>query len=124
MGKFFSNRVDSDTKDEDVTTSRCTEEFIGNNSFSSRAVVCVEAYQKFAGLYNFLLITTSTDEPLMNLQSRLVINGTSYENGQKFISQFLKGLSKDTNGKEKIGKEKTTAKSQVDATPSNTKEAK
>jgi len=94
MGKFFSNRVNNDTKDEDVTTSRCTEEFIGNNNFSSRAVVCVEAYQKFSGLYNFLLFTTSTDEPLMNLQSNLIINGTSYENGKKFISQFLQGLSK------------------------------
>jgi serine protease Do len=111
MGKFFSNRVDSNTKDEDVTTSRCTEEFIGNNNFSSRAVVCVEAYQKFSGLYNFLLFTSSTDEPLMNLQSRLVINGTSYENGQKFISQFLKELNKES-------KNKATAE------PSNAKEAK
>jgi serine protease Do len=129
MGKFFSNRVDSNTKDEDVTTSRCTEEFISNNDFNSRAVVCVEAYQKFAGLYNFLLFTNSTDEPLMNLQSRLVINGTSYENGQKFMSQFLKGLSKD-NHKEQANKEKSAvAKKTVEqaattSSSSTTKEAK
>ena len=95
VGKMFSNRVAGDTKDANVTTSHCTEEFIGNNNFTSRAVVCVESYQKFAGLYNFLLFTTSTDEPLMNLQSRLVMNGVSYENGQKFIKQFLSVFSKE-----------------------------
>jgi S1-C subfamily serine protease len=95
VGKMFSNRVAGDTKDANVTTSHCTEEFIGNNNFTSRTVVCVEAYQKFAGLYNFLLFTTSTDEPLMNLQSRLVMNGVSYENGQKFIKQFLSVFSKE-----------------------------
>lgn len=95
MGKFFSNRVNGNTKDENVTTSHCTEEFIAKDKFSSRAVVCVESYQKFAGLYNFILFTSSTDEPLMNLQSRLVINGVSYENGQKFIQQFLAAFSKE-----------------------------
>lgn len=95
VGKMFSNRVTGDTKDENVTTSHCTEDFIENNKFTSRAVVCVESYQKFAGLYNFLLFTTSTDEPLMNLQSRLVMNGVSYENGQKFIKQFLSILGKE-----------------------------
>ena len=31
----------------------------------------------------------------MNLQSRLVMNGVSYENGQKFIKQFLSILGKE-----------------------------
>jgi S1-C subfamily serine protease len=93
-GKFFNNRVNSNTKDEDITTSHCKEEFINKDDFSSRAVVCVEAYKKFAGLYNFTLFTTTTDEPLMNLQSRLDIDGVSFENGQKFVSQFLAGFIK------------------------------
>lgn len=98
MGKFFSNRVSGNTKDENLTTGHCAEEFIGKDNFSSRAVVCVESYQKFAGLYNFILFTTSTDEPLMSLQSRLIINGVSYENGQKFIQQFLQAFSKEKSG--------------------------
>lgn len=94
MGKFFDNRVNSNTKDEDITTSNCKEEFIANNNFSGRAVVCVEAYKKFAGIYNFMLFTSTTDEPLMNLQSRLDIDGVSFENGQKFVAQFLAGFVK------------------------------
>lgn len=94
MSKFFSNRVRGNTKDDNLTTPHCTEEFIANNKVSSRAVLCVEAYQKFAGLYDFTLFTTSVDEPLMNLQSRLEINGVSYENGRKFALQFLSAFSK------------------------------
>jgi hypothetical protein len=94
MGKFFSNRVHGNTKDDNLTTPHCAEEFIANNKVSSRAVLCVEAYQKFAGLYDFTLFTTSTDEPLMNLQSRLEINGVSYENGRKFALEFLSVFAK------------------------------
>jgi serine protease Do len=95
MGKFFSNRVHGNTKDDDLTTPRCAEEFIANNNTSRRAVLCVEAYQKFAGLYDFTLFTTSTDESLMNLQSRLEINGVSYDNGRKFAMEFLSAFAKE-----------------------------
>lgn len=92
--KSFNNRVNTKVKDEDLTTPRCAEEFIAKEDFSSRAVVCVQAYKKFAGLYDFILFTSSTDESLMNLQSRLDIDGVSFENGQKFVSQFLTSFSK------------------------------
>lgn len=105
MSTFFNNRVRGNTKDENLTTPHCTEQFIGNNNTSSRAVLCVEAYQKFAGLYDFTLFTTSTDEPLMSLQSRLEINGVSYENGQKFALQFLQGFAKDKAPAIKAAKE-------------------
>ncbi|RYZ97785.1 MAG: serine protease [Moraxellaceae bacterium] len=95
MGKFFSNEVRGNTKDETLTTPHCAERFIGNNNFSARGVVCVEAYQKFSGLYNFAIITASTDEPLMNLQSQLILNGVSYENGHKFATQYLATFAKD-----------------------------
>lgn len=96
MGKFFSNRIHGNTKSEHLTTPHCTEQFVANNNFKTRAVICVEAYQKFAGLYDFTLFTSSSDEALMNLQSRLEVNGVSYENGQKFALQFLAAFAKDT----------------------------
>lgn len=104
MGKFFGNGAHGNTKDQTLTTPHCTEEFIANKSFSGRAVLCVEAYQKFSGLYDFTLLTNSTDEPLMNLQSRLELNGVSYENGQKFAMQYLNALSKNSETKEQEAK--------------------
>lgn len=96
IGKSFNVRVNSNIKDVDMTTPQCTEEFIANQGFKGRAIVCVQAYKKFAGLYDFVLFTSSTDESRMNLQSRLEVNGVSFENGHKLISQFLTGLSKDS----------------------------
>lgn len=95
MSKFFSNKVTANTKDKTLTTPHCTEQFISHKNYSGRAVLCVEAYQKFDGLYDFTLITASSDEPLMSLQSRLELNGVSYENGQKFIAQFLTNFNKE-----------------------------
>lgn len=96
MGKFFSNGPRGNTKDKTLTTPHCTEDFIGHNNFRARAVVCVEAYQKFSGLYDFTLLTASSDEPLINLQSRLELKGVSYANGQKFITQFLASFDKES----------------------------
>lgn len=99
VGKSFNNRVNSNIKDEDLTTPRCTEDFIAKDKFSGRAVVCVQAYKKFAGLYDFILFTSSTDESFMNLQSRLDVDGVSFENGQKMVSQFLAGFAKNQDVK-------------------------
>lgn len=96
MGKFFSNEIRGNTKDKTLTTPHCTEQFINNRNYTARAVLCVEAYQKFDDLYNFKLITATSDEPLMNLQSSLELNGVSYANGQKFVTQFLASFDKES----------------------------
>jgi serine protease Do len=95
MGKFFSNKARGNTKDKTLTTPHCTEDFIGNKNFSGRAVLCVEAYQKFDHLYNFTLQVASSDEAQINLQSSLDIEGVSYENGQKMVSRFLADFDKE-----------------------------
>jgi hypothetical protein len=59
-----------------------------------RAVTCVRAYRKFAGLYNFTLLATSTDDPNANLLSRLDLAGVSYENGMRATRAFLSALGR------------------------------
>ena len=44
-------------------------------------MTCVRAYRKFEGLYNFTLLTASTNAAESSLQSRLDVSGVSYENG-------------------------------------------
>jgi serine protease Do len=96
MGKFFSNDVRGNTKDKTLTTPHCAEQFINNRNYTARAVLCVEAYQKFDDLYNFKLITATSDEALMNLQSSLELNGVSYANGQQFVTHFLASFDKES----------------------------
>jgi len=56
--------------------------------------MCVRAYRKFTGLYDFALLAASTDEPLMNLQSRIDARGVSYANGMRVTRAFLEALSR------------------------------
>lgn len=81
-------------KDHHLTAPRCTEKFVRTKTLPLRAVTCVRAYRKFEGLYNFTLLTASTDDASASLQSRLDVNGVSYENGVRATRAFLSALGR------------------------------
>lgn len=85
----FKNERFGGHKDQRRTGPDCTEQFVKNKELPMRAVMCVRAYRKFPGLYDFALLTASTDESLMSLQSRLDVKGVSYENGLRISRTFL-----------------------------------
>jgi serine protease Do len=80
--------------DKRLTTPMCTEQFVRTRSLPLRAVTCVRAYRKFEGLYNFTLLTASTDHPQASLQSRVDVSGVSYENGMRTTRAFLAALGR------------------------------
>ncbi len=86
------------SKDTRLTGPSCTEQFVKNRRLPLRAVTCVRAYRKFAGLYKFTLLTATTDDPAANLQSRLDVVGVSYANGMRTTRAFLAAL--DRTGKQ------------------------
>jgi len=90
----FKNENFGNYKDKRLTGPTCTEQFVRNGNLPMRAVMCVRAYRKFDGLYDFALLTSSTDEGKMNLQSRLDARGVSYENGLRASRAFLESLSR------------------------------
>jgi S1-C subfamily serine protease len=89
----FKNEQFGGNKDSRMTGPSCTEEFIKSKDLPLRAVLCVRAYRKFSGLYDFALLTATTDQGLMSLQSRLDAHGVSYENGLRLSRVFLDSLS-------------------------------
>ncbi len=91
---MFDGQVYSTAKSETITPASCTEDFIKHNNISLRALVCAEAYHKFKELYDFTLITASTDDSEMSLQSMINIQGVSYSNGMKLVNQFLQGIDR------------------------------
>lgn len=95
--KMFSNQVYSSAKSETITPAACTEDFIQHHNISLRALVCAEAYHKFKDLYDFTLITASTDDSQMSLQSMINIQGVSYRNGTKLIGQFLQAIDRSAD---------------------------
>ncbi|MGX4642324.1 S1 family peptidase [Massilia sp. SYSU DXS3249] len=82
------------TRDARLTGPLCSERFVHSNTLALRAVTCVRAYRKFPGLYNFTLLTASTDNPQASLQSRLDVAGVSYENGMRVTRAFLNALGR------------------------------
>ena len=89
----FKNENFGSSKDARLTGPSCTEQFVRNKDVPLRAVLCVRAYRKFAGLYDFALLTATTDQGLMNLQSRLDARGVSYDNGMRLSRVFLEAIS-------------------------------
>ena len=81
-------------KDTRLTGPMCTEKFVKTKTLPLRVVTCVRAYRKFAGLYNFTLLTASTDDGTANLQSRLDVSGVSYANGLRATRAFLEALGR------------------------------
>ncbi|MCS0628427.1 serine protease [Telluria mixta] len=81
-------------RDTRLTRPACAEMFVHTATLPVRAVTCVRAYRKFAGLYNFTLLAASTDDPHANLQSRLDLAGVSYENGMRATRAFLSALGR------------------------------
>lgn len=95
---LYDGQVFSTAKSETITPAYCTEDFVGHNTISVRALVCAEAYHKFKDLYDFTLITASADDSDKSLQSMINIQGVSYTNGVKLITEFLRGIDRASPG--------------------------
>jgi len=91
--QFRVDRIGS-SRDTRLTRPACTEQFVHTASLPLRAVTCVRAYRKFAGLYNFTLLTASNDDGNASLQSRLDLAGVSFENGMRTTRAFLSALGR------------------------------
>ena len=91
--QFRVDRLGS-SRDTRLTRPSCTEEFVQTATLPLRAVTCVRAYRKFAGLYNFTLLTASADDSRASLQSRLDLAGVSYQNGLRATRAFLSALGR------------------------------
>jgi serine protease Do len=91
---MYGGQVYSTAKSDTITPAFCTEDFIKHNNISLRALVCAEAYHKFGDLYDFTLITASTDDSQTSLQSMINIQGVAYDNGMKLVSLFLQGIDR------------------------------
>jgi S1-C subfamily serine protease len=92
-GQFRVDRIGS-SRDTRLTRPSCSEQFVHTATLPVRAVTCVRAYRKFAGLYNFTLLSASADDAQASLQSRLDLAGVSYENGMRATRAFLSALGR------------------------------
>jgi serine protease Do len=88
----FKNEQFGNDKDKARTAPMCNEHFVSNGNLPLRAVLCVRAYREFDNLYDFSLITATTNSSRISLQSRLDASGINYENGLRIVNAFLNSI--------------------------------
>lgn len=97
LSESFSHQIWSSHRSEEVTAQQCTEEFVANDHLPMRAVLCASAYRKFTGLYNFTLLTITTDDPLMSVKSLYEFRGISYDNGLAITHRLLNAVARQSD---------------------------
>jgi serine protease Do len=90
--KNFKDQNFGGDKDLGFTSPQCVEQFVANQHLPMRAVLCVRAYRKFSDLYEFGLLTATTDASRMSLQTRVDVDGVSYANGLRLARLFLEAI--------------------------------
>jgi serine protease Do len=93
FGDAFRNEGFVTTKNGQRTLSQCQESTINQKGLILRAVVCLNALKRHAGLYDMNVLVGSLNEGHAGLQARLDVTGVSYPNTQRLLKKYLEGFS-------------------------------
>lgn len=74
------------------TPAECTERFIDRDGMAMRAVICMNAYRKFPGLYDMSVLVASLNQPKRGVQGRLDAQGVGFDNSLKIADAYLAGF--------------------------------
>ena len=95
--KLFESRFGTTGRmsgnEEDFTEFRCNTEFVTNAGLPLRTALCVRAYKRLPGLYDFWLRAATVDQWDKGLLTTLWVAGVSYGNGRRFVERYLDSVS-------------------------------
>ena len=77
---------------QDVTNFECHEDFVGKSPEAvpvTDSILCVRAYKKFAGLYDFLYLGATVQDGHKGLISHFTISGVEKDLGMQFTKKFI-----------------------------------
>ena len=87
MSSWFTN-----FGNRELTPGECRDDYVSGAVHVYRVAVCLKAYRKFEGLYDFTVSATQVDDARERLNSKLSLNGVSFDNGQRLSRMFLERL--------------------------------
>ncbi|MGS0757961.1 serine protease, partial [Roseateles sp. GG27B] len=79
--------------DKDRTASFCKEEFVSRTGLPLRAVVCLRAHRKLAGLHDLTVLVTTVDADTEGALGRFDARGVSFDNALKLTAHYLEGFA-------------------------------
>lgn len=75
----------------EYTAPQCRERFVEQGTLPLRAVLCMSAYKRLAGLYDLSVLVATLDEGAIGAQGRLDARGVSFDNAMKLAAHYLRG---------------------------------
>jgi serine protease Do len=76
----------------ELTPAECRDDYVQAGKRVYRVAVCVRAYRKFDGLYDYTVSAVQMDDTRERQSSSLRLQGFSFENAQRLARQFLERL--------------------------------
>jgi serine protease Do len=86
------NRGSNHYSGGEKTATECSDEYVQVEKHVYRIAICVKAYKKFAGLYDFNINATQMDDDNERLTSTMSMKGFSFKNGQALSRVFMERL--------------------------------
>jgi len=81
-----------DIQRKHFTQYECSDSVIDLNGMPAKAALCMRAYRKFPGLYDFSLRLVSLRENKRALITKLKLSGVTYEDGMRMVRHFMGAL--------------------------------
>ncbi|MEP7154564.1 MAG: serine protease [Betaproteobacteria bacterium] len=76
----------------ETTPDECRDDYVSGTMHVYRVAVCIKAFRKFEGLYDFTINATQVDDARERMHSSMTLNGMSFDNGQRLAQMFLERL--------------------------------
>ena len=76
----------------EMTPDECRDDYVRGATHVYRVAICLKAFRKFEGIYDFTIHATQVDDARERLLSTLSLNGVSYDNGLRLSRLFLERL--------------------------------
>lgn len=70
----------------------CTDSVVDLNGMPAKAALCLRAYRKYVGLYDFDLRVVSLRESKHALVTKLNLDGVAYEDGMRMVRHYMGAL--------------------------------
>lgn len=75
------------------TAARCHERFVDRQGLALRAVLCLSAYKRLTGLYDFSLLVATLDQATAGVQGRFDVRGVSLDNAMRLAEHYLEAYA-------------------------------
>jgi S1-C subfamily serine protease len=90
----FRNESFGRPSGKEFTAPQCHDRFVEQEGLPLRAVLCMSAYKRLAGLYDLSVLVATLDQGTAGVQGRLDARGVSFENAMRVAEHYLSGYAR------------------------------